>query len=213
MPVAPFQLWLDGAPISSAVRVAGTVTITTNGPHGITSDTYVELGGFSGSIGSTIGGVYQATATSGSAFTIVSAGSAGTAVTSTSGTTEYFAFDILSPLGNYSAAARGSALYVPLESLQMTASGDGEANSISFTVLQDVTPGTPWFLTIPDQTRIRLIKANTGSTASPGATYFRGFVMNLGASLNESGQGTECEVSGLDVNALLDRIVVYGDVK
>jgi len=213
MSLAPFQMWLDGSPITSAIRTSGTVTITTSSSHNLTTGSFIELGGFSGSVGATVNGLYQATSTSGTSFTIVSAGSAGTAVTSTSGTTEYYSFDIFAPLDNYSSAARGSALYVSLESVQMSASGDGEANSIGFTVLQDVTPGTPWYLSIPDQTRIRLIKANTGATATTGSTYFRGFVNSISASINDSGQGTIAEVSGLDVNALLDRVVVYGNVK
>jgi hypothetical protein len=31
--------------------------------------------------------------------------------------------------------------------------------------------------------------------------------------MNGSGQGTIADVTGVDVNALLDRVVVYGEVK
>jgi hypothetical protein len=120
----------------------------------------------------------------------------------------------MNPLINYSSTDRGSALYVPLESLQMSASGDGEAASIGFTVVQDDTPGsTPWFLTIPDQTRVRLVKANTGATPGVGQGYFRGFIQNITTRLTGSGQGTITDVQAMDVNALLDRVIVYGTVR
>lgn len=214
MATAPFQLWLDGPSIATGIRSASTVTITTSSAHGIVTGTYVQVAGFSGTAGTTMNGVYQVTVTSGTSFTYTSAGTAGTAVTAASLTAEAFSYDILNPLVNYDSTARGSALYVPLESMQMSASGDGEPSTIGFTVLQDDTPGsTPWYLTIPDQTRIRLVKANTGAAPVAGQTLFRGFLQNVDASLNGSGLGTIVAVTGQDVNALLDRVVVYGDVK
>lgn len=214
MATAPFQLWIDGASIATTVRSNGTVTVTTSSAHGMVTGSVVQLAGFTGLVGESINGVHTATVTSGTAFTVVSAGTAGTAVTSISLTSEVFSFDLLNPLINYGTAHRASALFVPLESMNMSASGDGEPAKISFTVIQDVTPSaTPWFTTIPDQTRIRLVKANTGSVPAVGQGYFRGFVQNIDASITASGQGTIAQITGLDVNALLDRVIVYGTVR
>lgn len=212
--LAPFQLWIDGPSISTAIRVASTVTITTQSSHGISTGAYVEVGGFSGTAGTTMNGVYQATVTSGTVFTYTAAGSAGTAVTAASLTTEYFAYDLLNPLINYSGTARDTALYVPIDSLSCSSSGDGEAASISFTVMQDDTPSTgPWWRTIPDNTRIRLVKQSTGSAVLAGQTTFRGFVQSISSRMNGSGQGTIADISGDDVNSLLDRVVIYGDIR
>jgi hypothetical protein len=211
---APFQLWLDGPSISTAIRVSSTVTVTTFSSHGIVTGSYVQLAGFTGAIGTTMNGVYPATVTSGTSFTVSSAGSAGTAVTTTSLTSEVFSYDLLNPLNNYANADRGSALFVPLESISMSASGDGEPAQINFTVVQQDTPGsTPWFISTPDQTRIRLVKADTGAVPATGQGYFRGFVQNISAQMTGSGQGTTADVTGLDANALLDRIIVYGTVR
>lgn len=214
MATAPFQLWLDGPSIALAVRAASTVTVTTSSAHGIVTGTYVQTDGFTGAAGTSMNGVFAVTVTSGTTFTYTAAGSAGTAVTAASLTQEVFSYDLLNPLINYAATDRGSALYVPLESLQMSASGDGEAATIGFVAVQDDTPGsTPWFLTVPDQTRIRLVKADTGATPGTGSGYFRGFVQNFVAELTPSGQGTITTVTGLDVNALLDRVIVSGSVR
>jgi hypothetical protein len=214
MATAPFQLWLDGPAISTAVRSASTVTVTTQSAHGISTGAYVELGGFSGTAGTTMNGVYQATVTGTATFTVSSAGSAGTAVTSTTLTTEYFAYDLLNPLVNYSGTARDTALYVPIDSLSCSSSGDGDTASINFTVIQDDTPvSSPWWRTIPDNTRIRLVKQDTGSAVLPGQTIFRGYLVGVDATLTGSGQGTIAQITGDDVNGLLDRVVVYGDIK
>lgn len=214
MATAPFQLWIDGPSIATGVRVSSTVTITTQSSHGISTGAYVEVGGFSGTAGTTMNGVYQVTVTSGSTFTYSSAGTAGTAVTASSLTTEYFSYDLLNPLINYSGTAKDTAPYVPLDSLRMSVSGDGEAATIDFTVMQDDTPGSePWWKTIPDQTRIRLVKQNTGTAVGIGQTIFRGMLMSVSARLTGSGQGTICDVNGVDVNALLDRVVVYGTIR
>ena len=215
MATAPFQLWIDGPAVATAIRVSSTVTITTSSPHGVTTGAWVQTQGFIGAAGTSMNGVYQITTTSGSAFTYTAAGSAGTAVTAASLTSEAFSYDLLNPLVNFTAGtARDQALYVPLESLQMSASGDGEAATIAFSVMQDDTPNsTPWFLTVPDQTRIRLVKATTGTAPVAGQTYFRGFVQAISARMNGSGQGTIADITGVDVNALLDRVVVYGEVK
>lgn len=214
MAVSPFQLWCDGAPITSGVRSGSTVTITTSSTHNLVTGSYVQIAGFTGSVGSTFNGVYQATSTSGTTFTFSAAGSAGTAVTTSTLTSEAYSLDLMNPITNYAAASRPNALYISLESLSLSASGDGDPSSIGFTVYQDVTPATgPWFLNVPDQTRIRLVNANTGDAPVAGKTYFRGFVQDLASRINESGQGTITDISGLDVNALLDRVVVYGDVR
>jgi hypothetical protein len=214
MATAPFQLWIDGPSIASAVRAASTVTVTTSSAHGVVTGAYVQTAGFSGTAGTSMNGVYPITVTSGTTFTFTAAGNAGTAVTAASLTEEVFSYDLLNPLINYDSADRGSALYVPLESLQMAASGDGEPSTIGFVVVQDDTPNsTPWFLTVPDQTRIRLVKADTGASPGTGSGYFRGFVQNFSAELTPSGQGTITAVTGLDVNALLDRVIVSGSVR
>ena len=214
MATAPLQLWIDGPAIASAVRTASTVTVTTQSSHGISTGAYVEMGGFSGTAGSSMNGVYQATVTSGTTFTVSSAGSAGSAFTAGNLTYEYFAYDLLNPLVNYSGTARDTALYVPIDSLSCGASGDGEAASIAFTVIQDDTPNsTPWWRTIPDNSRLRLVKQNTGSAIQTGQIFFRGFVQNINARMTPSGQGSIAEVTGDDVNALLDRVIVYGDIR
>jgi len=211
---APFQLWIDGPTVATAVRVGSTVTITTASSHGISTGAYVELGGFLGTIGTSLNSVWQATVTSGTSFTVTSAGSAGTAATAAGITTEYFAYDLLNPLINYSGTARDTALYVPLDSLTMSSSGDGEVASINFTVVQDDTPSsTPWWLTFPDQSRLRLVKADTGSAPAAGQTIFRGIVQGISARMTGSGQGSIADITGSDVNALLDRVIIYGTVR
>lgn len=214
MATAPFQLLIDGPAILSAVRVSSTVTVTTNSYHGLSTGSYVQMDGFAGTIGTSMNGCYQVTNTSGTTFTYTAAGTAGTAVTSTSRTTEYFSHDIMNPLINYSGTAKETALYMPLDSLSMSFSGDGEVASINFRVVQDDTPASgPWWAAIPDQTRIRLCKTNTGSVPAAGETIFRGFVQGINAAMTGSGQGSVADIFGNDVNALLDRVVVYGTVK
>jgi len=214
MATAPFQLLIDGPSIVTAVRSASTVTITTSAYHGLSTGSYVQMDGFAGTIGTSMNGCYQVTNTSGTTFTFTSAGTAGTAVTSTSLTTEYFSHDILNPLINYSGTAKNTALFVPLDSLTTSFSGDGDVAQINFTVFQDDTPASgPWWLAIPDQTRIRLVKADTGAVPAAGQTIFRGFVQNIAARMTGSGQGSIADIFGNDVNALLDRVIIYGTVK
>jgi hypothetical protein len=96
----------------------------------------------------------------------------------------------------------------------MSFSGDGEVASINFTVVQDDTPSsTPWWLTFPDQSRLRLVKADTGSAPAAGQTLFRGIVQGINARMTGSGQGSVADISGDDVNALLDRVIIYGTVR
>jgi len=214
MATAPFQMLIDGPSIVTAVRVSSTVTITTAAYHGLSTGSYVQMDGFAGTIGSSINGCYQVTNTSGTTFTFTAAGTAGTAVTSTSRTTEYFAHDVLNPLINYSGTAKHTALYVPMQTIATSFSGDGDVATMSFTVVQDDTPDSgPWWLAIPDQTRIRLCKANTGSVPAAGETIFRGFVQGINAQMTGSGQGSIADIFCNDVNALLDRVVIFGTIK
>ena len=130
MATAPFQLWLDLAPVASAVRVSSTVTVTTSSPHAISTGAYIQIDGTIGAAGTSMPGVYSVTVTSGTTFTFTKAGSAGTADLSGA----FISYDLMSPLLDYSGTARQSALYVPLESLQMAAAGDGAGVSFGFTI-------------------------------------------------------------------------------
>lgn len=212
MAVAPFQLWMDGPTISSGVRTSSTVTITTASAHGLSSGAYVEVGG-AGTTGAALGmnGIYQVTVTGTATFTYTSAGTAGTGITGgTALLGEYFSFDLMNPLVNYSGAARDTALYIPLSSIAMSTTGDGEPATLDFTVMQDDSTATPWFQCVPDSTRVRLVRADTGSSYTTGKTMFRGFVTNFAIEPNGSGLGTEVSVSCVDANSLFDRIVIYG---
>ena len=79
MATAPYQLWIDIAPISTAIRVASTVTVTTASSHSLTTGAYIQMAGATGTAGTSLNGVYQATVTSGTTFTYTAAGTAGTA--------------------------------------------------------------------------------------------------------------------------------------
>ena len=210
MATAPFQLWMDLTPIASAVRVSSTVTVTTTTPHAVVTGAYIQLGSALGTAGTSMNGVYSVTVTSGTTFTFTAAGSAGTADT----TTAFIAYDLMSPLIDYGSAARQAALYVDLDSISMSASGDGSGVTFGVTINQDDTPSDgPWFKLIPDQTRIRLIKANTGATPAldKSDVYFTGSILSLDASINGSGQGTTTDVQLQDANALLERLMIYGN--
>lgn len=212
MATAPYQLWIDGPTISTGVRSASTVTITTTNAHGMSTGSYVEIGG-AGTTGAALGmnGIYQITVTGTATFTYTSAGTAGTGIAGgTALTTEYFSHDLLNPLINYSGTARDTALYIPTESLQMSMSGDGEPATFGFTVNQDDSTATPWFNCIPDNARLRLVKADTGSSYVNGSTIFRGWLLGLDVQPNGSGLGTITTVNAVDVNALFDRVVIYG---
>ena len=210
MATAPFQLWMEMAPIASAVRVGSTVTITTTAAHNVTTGGYIQIEAATGSVGTSLNGVYQATVTSGTTFTYTAAGTAGTAVV----TAAALSFDLFTPLIDYASANRQAALYAIPESIQMSATGDGSGASCSFTVAQDDTPAAgPWFNSIPDETRVRLVKANTGTNPATTDVYFLGSVRAITARMNGSGQGTIVDVEMVDPTAHLDRIVVYGDAR
>jgi hypothetical protein len=208
MATAPFQLWLDLAAIQSATRTSSTVTVTTYTPHGISTGAYVQMQDASGTPGTSMNGVYQITATSGTTFTYTAAGSAGTADTGSA----VVSYDLLNPLINYSGTAKEQALYVPTESLLFAVSGDGSGASSSFRVAQDDTPTDgPWFKLIPDQARVRLVRANTGVTpaADKSDLYFVSAIATIQARLNGAGLGTLADVALQDSTSLLERIYVY----
>jgi hypothetical protein len=188
MATAPFQLLMDIAPIASAVRVSSTVTVTTTQAHSLTTGAYVEIGNTTGAAGTTMTGVYQVTVTSGTAFTYTAAGSAGTAVVGSA----FAAVDLLNPPINLAAGtARQTAMIVPPESLQMSANGDGSGAQMSFSVLQESTPAAgPWYNTVPDNTRLRLVQKDTGSTPAAADIRFLGVISAIASQLTGSGQGT-----------------------
>ena len=123
MATAPFQLWIDGPAVATAIRVGSTVTITTSSSHGVTTGAWVQTQGFIGAAGTSMNGVYQITTTSGSAFTYTAAGSAGTAVTAASLTSEAFSYDRNNPNAghNYHDGPARTKFDVPTELLDGSA--------------------------------------------------------------------------------------------
>ena len=210
MATAPYQLWIDLAPIASAVRVASTVTITTSSSHGLTTGAYVQVGDTTGAAGTSMVGVYPITATNGTVFTYTAAGSAGTA---TSGSA-WIAYDLLNPPINYaSGTARQNAMIADITTLNLSANGDGSGSTMSLDILQEVTPAVgPWFNLVPDNTRFRLVYKDTGSTPASDASdvYFLGILDSVTSELNGSGQGTRTTVQLGDANVVLDRVAVFG---
>lgn len=212
MPVAPYQLWMDLVPVSSAIGSNGTVTVTMTGTHSITAGAYVQVAGLTGP-GTAFNGVAQVTSASGSAFTYVLGTASGTATV----TSSVVSYDLLNPLTNYSTAtARMSALFVDLQSLQLSANGDGTGSSMSLTVLQQVTPSEgPWFTSaIPDNTRFRFVVKETGQTPATDKTdvIFLGVLASFQSQLNAAGQGTETQISLGDANYILDKTAIFGKV-
>lgn len=207
MATAPFQLWVDLPSVASAVRVSSTVTVTTTASHGLTTGTYVQLEGFTGAAGTSMNGVFAATVTSGTTFTVVDAGSAGTADSGSAVVSR----DLLSPLIDFAVANRQAAAYVFPESIVMSAAGDGNTSSMGFSVAQDDTPSDgPWWANIPDQARVRLYKVATGTGPTDSDLYFIGTIANISARLNPSGQGQIADITVDEVNAILDKLVVVG---
>ncbi len=207
MATAPFQLWVDLPSVVSAIRVSSTVTVTTSAAHGLTTGTYVQLEGLAGAAGTSMNGVHSATVTSGTTFTVDDSGTAGTATAGSAVVSR----DLLTPLIDYAANDRQAAAYAIPESLTMSASGDGNTSSISFSVAQDDTPSDgPWWANIPDQARVRLYKAVTGTAPTDADLYFIGIVANIVARLNGAGQGSIADIAVDEVNAILDKLVVVG---
>ena len=208
MATAPFQLWMDMAPIASAVGVSGTVTITTTSSHGITPGAYVQIDGLTAA-GTAFNTVAQvATTPSGTTFTYVTGSSSGTATV----TTGVISYDLLNPPINYTAGtARQQALIAAPGDLQLSANGDGTGSSMSLTVLQETTPAVgPWFNLIPDNTRFRLAQKDTGSVPGTADVRFLGLLSQVNSQLTGSGQGTFTSVTLGDVNVLMDRLGVFG---
>lgn len=207
MATAPFQLWVDLPSIDKAVRVSSTVTVTTTAAHGLTTGTYVQLEGFTGTAGTSMNGVFSATVTSGTTFTVSDSGTAGTA---TSGSA-VVSRDLFSPLIDLASADRQAAAYVIPESIAMSAAGDGNSSTFGFQVAQDDTPSDgPWWANVPDQARIRLYKVATGTAPADADLYFIGTLAGISATLNGSGQGSITDISVDEVNAILDKLVVIG---
>ena len=209
---APYQVWMDVAPIASAIASNGTVTITTSSSHGVTVGAYVQIGDLTGP-GTAFNGVAQvATVPSGTALTCVIGTASGTATV----TSAFLSLDLMNPVINYaSGSSRANALYLDLESFQMSANGDGTGSTMALTILQDVTPSVgPWWNLIPDNTRFRFIRKNTGSTPASDSSdvYFLGMLTSIDGRLNESGQGSIADLALGDVNVLLDRTGVFGKV-
>ena len=210
--LAPYQLWMDLVPISSAIGVSGTVTVTTTAAHGITKGAYVQVAGLTGA-GTAFNAVAQVATASGTTFTYVTGSSSGTA-TVTAGVVSY---DLLNPLTNYASGAdQLTALFVELSSLQLSANGDGSGSSMSVKISQQVTPSAgPWYSTaIPDNTRFRFIIKETGVAPATDKTdvIFLGVLTSFQAEINEAGQGTETTLSLGDVNYILDKTSIFGKI-
>lgn len=208
MATAPFQLWIDMAPIATAIAATGTVTITTSSAHGISPGAYVQIDGLTAA-GTSMNGVAQVLSTpSGTSFTYALGGAAGTA-TVDAGCVSY---DLMNPPINYTnGTAREQAMIALLDSLQLSSNGDGSGSSMSFSVMQETTPGgTPWFTLIPDNTRIRLCEKDTGSIPGTADVRFLGVLYAIDSQLTGSGQGSISSLNVGDVNTLLDRLGVFG---
>ena len=208
MATAPYQLWMDLAPIASAIRVSSTVTITTTTSHGLTTGAEIQVGDATGAAGTSMVGVYDVTVTSGTTFTYTAAGSAGTATIGSA----FIAYDLLNPPINYaSGSARENAMVADINTLNLSSNGDGSGSTMSFDILQETTPAVgPWFNLVPDNTRIRLCQKDTGSTPAAADVRFLGFLDSVNSQLNGSGQGTITSVQLSDANVVLDRVGVFG---
>ena len=207
--LAPYQLWVDIAPISTAVRAASTVTVTTASAHGLQTGAYVQIAGVTGTAGTSMNTVAQITETSGTSFTYTAAGTAG-AGTITAGVASY---DLLNPLSNYaSGTARQYSANADISSLNLTANGDGSGAVMSSTVLQETTPSAgPFMALLPDQTRLRFAFADTGTAPAAADVLFLGYLSSYSLQMNGSGQGSIANLNLNDVNAVLDRVAVFGN--
>jgi hypothetical protein len=103
---------------------------------------------------------------------------------------------------------------VPLDSLTMSANGDGSGSQMSLMIMQESTPAAgPWFNTVPDNTRFRLVQKDTGSTPAAADVRFLGILTGFDVQLTGSGQGTMTQVQLADANWALERVAVYGKLQ
>lgn len=215
MATAPYQLWIDCPAPVTAQRSSNVLTVTLTSAHSLVVGSVVQIADTANLGG--INGVYTvATTPSSTSFTVASSGTDGYAKVkgvNSDGADGYAVIsqDIFNPLINYASAYRPSALYVPTESLQMASSGDGVGVTMSLSVMQDDTPAVgAWYTLMPDEARVRLVVADTGTVPSADKVIFLGTVSSVSARLQGSGQGTTTDVSLQDNNAVLDRLVVMG---
>ena len=210
MATAPFQLWMDLAPIATAVATGGTVTVTTSSSHGVTPGAYIQVAGFTDATGGTTmnGVAVVATVPSGTSLTYVLGGASGTAVVDPG----VISYDLMNPPINYAAGtARQNAMIVDLESMNLSSNGDGSGSSMSFTVLQEITPSVgPWFNLVPDNTRFRFTQTNTGATPGTADIRFLGYLQSVNSQMNGAGQGNVTTVNLSDATTLLDKLGVFG---
>jgi len=106
------------------------------------------------------------------------------------------------------AFAGGSATtpYIVPETVSLENDADGGGATLSFEVVQEVTPGGgPWYTTVGDNAVVKFID----TTLASDTTLFAGFLGNVDAKLNGGGQGTVCQVECLAPSSLLDRIAVW----
>jgi hypothetical protein len=218
MAVAPFQCWLDLPAISSASRTSNVVTLTFVAAHGVVADSVIQVADITGSSGTTMNGVYSvATVPTSTTLTYASTGTNGSGtVTSTSNpSTKYTAvasIDLFNPLVNYATANRQGALYVPTETVRMSAVGDGSGSMFDFDVQQDVTPAAgPWFSNTPDEARMRLYYLDTYASPTTASLMFIGVLQSIDIELNGSRLGTKATLQFTDLSPMLERVVVPGN--
>lgn len=204
---APFSLYVDISQVSSITTSAGTATLTTAQSHGLISGDYIQIEGVATT--PAWNNVYQ--------IVNVPNGTQAKFVTGTTGaaavTSAVASRNLLNPLANYASAERNNAAIVPIGSITMSKSGDGGSNSFGFAVLQDATPAEgPWFSSLPDNARTRLVKCNTTTKpdASESDVQFKGLVGAVSSTLSGGGQGSITQVTVDDVNVLLDKLTIHG---
>tara|TARA_R110000868_G_scaffold22336_4_gene91511 strand:- start:1263 stop:3686 length:2424 start_codon:yes stop_codon:yes gene_type:complete len=211
MASAPYQLWMDLPQVTSVSGASGTATVTTVSSHGLTVGAYVQIEGVPAPLDE-VNGVVQITAVGGTTFSYAVVGVSGTALSGTDLVSTNASVDLLNPPSNYSSgSSRQEAFLANISGVNMFANGDGSGATMSIQVYQDLTPSVgPWFKLIPDQARVRFALADTGTAPVSSDILFLGNVSSMSSKLNGSGLGTETDVSLADVNAMLDRVVVFG---
>lgn len=204
---APFSLYVDLPAIASITAASGTATVTTSSAHGLIVGDYIQIEGVTTT--TAWNSVYQISAVaSATEAKFVSATTGSATITSAIASR-----NMLNPLANYASAYRSNAVIVPISSVTMGKSGDGGGGSFGFVAIQDATPASgPWFANLPDNARVRLVKAATSSVPSSTESdvQFKGLVSSIDCRLNGGGVGTFCTVSVDDVNILLDKLTVNG---